>query len=588
MILPEDLPKYNPEIATDSNGTAPEEPASGGGTTTPYDAYTAWEELAPVQQLGQILCTFPAQDWLREPALSVLAAYRHDPLQWAQIALTWKELAPFLPLSLLTNALDFWLTEMAGTESEPVTQPDIPQKSAQRSAPPGKKDLPYSDFTNALAFVQDHGHELRYCFPWDAWLEWTGTHWRRDTSGEVMRRAKQTVKRLARQIEGLDDKQTHALMAHIKSSLSTSKLKALIENAQSEPGMAVQPAELDANPWVLNCANGTLDLRTGELHPHQQTDLITKRLTIPYDPEARCPQWVMFLEHAMSGEAELVVFLQRALGYSLTGSTREQCFFLVHGPTKTGKSTFINTSRKLLGDYARQSEASTFLHKDRTEVRNDLAMLAGARLVSAIETDQGKKLAEALVKQATGGTDSITARFLFEELFEFVPQFKVFLATNHAPRMDAQDDALWERVHRIPFVVHIPKEQRDKELDEKLQGELPGILAWAVRGCLAWQRDNDLRVPQRVTDATQALREEMDDVGTFLKDVCILGDPASYKTQATTLLQAYHRWTGNTNMTAKAMKKALTDRHYEDKREKSGNFWLGIGIPAPEEDERYK
>jgi putative DNA primase/helicase len=403
-----------------------------------------------------------------------------------------------------------------------------------------------------------------------------------------MRRAKQTVKRLARQIEGLDEKKIPALMAHIKSSLSTAKLKALIENAQSEPGIAVQPAELDADPWVLNCTNGTLNLKTGTLRAHQQQDLITKCLTIPYEPEARYPQWMAFLEKAMGGDAAMILFLQRALGYALTGSTREQCFFLLLGPTKTGKSTWINTVRKLLGDYAKQAEASTFLHKDRSEVRNDLAMLAGVRLVAAIETDKHKKLAEALVKQATGGTDSITARFLFEELFEFVPQFKIFLATNHAPKMDAQDDALWERVHRIPFNVHIPKNERDKELDEKLQEELPGILAWAVRGCLAWQQEKDLCVPQRVTEATQALRDEMDDIGTFLKDACVVGDPETYKTQAKTLLDAYHRWIGNTTLTAKSLSKALADRHYESKHTKTGTFWLGIGMPAPEEDARYK
>src|SRR5262249_30253060 len=160
------------------------------------------------------------------------------------------------------------------------------------------------------------------------------------------------------------------------------------------------------------------------------------------------------------------------------------------------------------------------------------------------------------------------------ELFEFVPQFKVFLATNHAPKMDAQDDALWERVHKIPFVVQIPKEERDKELDTKLQGELPGILAWAVRGCLAWQKHNDLREPQPVTEATQELREEMDDIGTFLRECCILGDKDTYKTQARVLLQAYHKWAGNTTVTARAMNKAMTDRKYEGKRLTAGMFWL--------------
>ena len=335
-------------------------------------------------------------------------------------------------------------------------------------------------------------------------MVWTGTHWQRDTSGEVMRLAKEMVKKLARRVEDLDDeKQIAALIAHIISSLSQSRLKAMIENAQSEPGIAVQPTALDSNPWLLNCTNGTLDLHTGDLNPHRQDDMLTKCLPIAYDPDARCPQWVTFLEQAMQGNAELVVFLQRALGYSLTGSTREQCFFLLHGVTKTGKSTFLHIAKALLGPYGTQAEMSTFLHKDRETVRNDLADLAGMRLVCAIESDEGKRLAEALIKQLTGGTDMIKARFLFEEYFEYRPQFKVFLATNHKPKVNPADDALWERVKLIPFEVQIPPDQRDKKLEAKLRDELPGILAWAVRGCLAWQKDDSLREPEAVVHATQ-------------------------------------------------------------------------------------
>ena len=292
---------------------------------------------------------------------------------------------------------------VAKYEAGPSTQDLHQRRNGETPGPPSKEPpLPYSDYTNALAFVRDHGAMLRYCYPWKAWLIWTGTHWQRDTSGTVMRLAKQTVKRLARHAEDLDDDAAKALMAHVKSSLSTAKLKAMIENAQSEPGIAVQPDHLDVDLWVLNCANGTLNLRTGELHPHRQEDMLTRCLPIAVDPEARCPQWIAFLENAMGGDAELIVFLQRALGYSLTGSTREQCFFLLHGPTKTGKSTFVNIAKAALGPYATQAETSTFLHKDRETVRNDLADLAGMRLVSAIETDEGKRLAEALIKQLTG------------------------------------------------------------------------------------------------------------------------------------------------------------------------------------------
>jgi putative DNA primase/helicase len=453
--------------------------------------------------------------------------------------------------------------------------------------PPPTEDgpLPYSDYTNALAFVAAHGGTLRYCYPWKAWLVWTGSHWQRDTSGEVMRLAKQTIKRLARRVEHLEDeKKIAALMAHIKSSLSTAKLKAMLESAQSEPGIAVQPDELDRDIWLLNCTNGTLDLRTGALRPHAQDDLLTKCLPFPYEPARECPQWLHFLEKAMHGSAELIAFIQKALGYSLTGSTREQCFFLLHGPTKTGKSTFATIAKALLGPYGTQAEMSAFLHKDRETVRNDLADLAGMRLVCAIETDEGKRLAEALIKQLTGGTDTIKARFLFEEYFEYRPQFKIFLATNHKPKVTAADDAVWERIRLIPFTVQIPKDERDKQLEEKLRAELPGILAWAVRGCQTWQHADGLGEPTAVVEATQQYRDEMDDIGQFL-DTCLVGDPAIYKTQATVLFKAYQQWGGKQCETQHAFGKALGDRGHESKRRGSGYFWLGIGLHASGQDE---
>jgi P4 family phage/plasmid primase-like protien len=463
------------------------------------------------------------------------------------------------------------------------------QRNGHGLQPQSRAEALLTDTFNAIAFVADHGHKLRYCYPWDAWLVWTGTHWQRDTSGEVMRLAKATVKQLARRIEGLDDEKRIAeLLAHIKTSLSTAKLKALIENAKSEPGIAVQPDALDTHPWLLNCINGTLDLHTGTLRPHSQADLLTKCLPLAYDPDTRCEQWLAFLEKVMQGNAELITFLQRALGYSLTGSTREQCFFLLYGITKTGKSTFLNIAKALLGPYGTQADMSTFLHKDRETVRNDLADLAGMRLVCAIETDEGKRLAEALIKQLTGGTDTIKARFLFEEYFEYCPQFKVFLATNHKPTMNASDDALWERVKTIPFAVQIPQDRRDKQLEAKLRAELPGILAWAVCGCLAWQAADGLGEPAAVVQATKQYREEMDDVGRFLAEICIQGDAQPHKIQATALLQAYHRWIGNTTMTARALNTALTDRGYESKRFTTGMFWLGLGLPASEDPEQNK
>jgi putative DNA primase/helicase len=451
---------------------------------------------------------------------------------------------------------------------------------------PPEPPLPYSDYTNARAFVQDHGQRLRYCFPWKTWLVWTGTHWQRDTSGEVIRLAKQTVKRLARQVEHLDETQASVLLAHIKTSLSMAKLKALVECAQSEDGIPVQPEALDQNPWLLNCANGTLDLRTGELRPHQQADLLTKCLSIPYQPKATCPTWQAFLWRIMGGtltpddpdmsvgelEARqraddrakaLIAYLQEAAGYILTGSTREQCLFLCHGPTKTGKSTYLATMRALTGPYGTQADMQTFMHKDRPEIRNDLADLAGARYVYAVESQEGKRLADGLVKQLTGGTDAVKARFLFQEYFEFKPQFKAYIGTNHLPKVKEDDDAIWERIRRIPFTVQIPKDERDTSLDTKLLEELPGILAWAVQGCLTWQQRGRLEEPQPVLDATQEYRAEMDDIGRFLNEVCILGSPETYKTQATALLHAFHRWAGNSVVSLSIRDEVLSAEYHK-------------------------
>jgi putative DNA primase/helicase len=279
----------------------------------------------------------------------------------------------------------------------------------------------------------------------------------------------------------------------------------------------------------------------------------------------------------------LVAFLQRAIGYSLTGSTREQCLFLLHGPTKTGKSTFLNTLRTLLGPYSQQADMESFMHKDRAEVRNDLADLAGSRFVCAIESQEGKRLSENLIKQLTGGTDGIKARFLFQEHFTFLPQFKIYLGTNHKPVIKDTDSAIWERIRLVPFIVQIPKEERDKTLDDKLRAELPGILAWAVRGCLDWQARGELREPDAVIEATAGYRSEMDDIGRFLIEACFLDE--HYRTQATLLLKAYHQWCGQTILTGKAFAKELNDRGYASKRTERGNFWQGIGLPSDAADQ---
>ena len=453
------------------------------------------------------------------------------------------------------------------------------QRNGETPAPPDKAPpLPYSDYTNALAFVRDHGDNLRYCYPWHAWLVWTGTHWQRDMSGEVMRLAKQTVKRLARRVEAMDETpQIAALMAHIKTSLSTSKLKAMIENAQSEPGIAVQPEHLDTDPWLLNVANGTLDLKTGHLRDHAREDLLTVVLPVAYDATAACPLWEAFLHRIMVGNQNLIAFLQRAIGYALTGVIREHVLLILYGTGRNGKSTFLNLLRVLLGAYAMKAPSELLMvsHNDRHPTER--ADLFGKRFVSAIETEQGRKLAEVFVKEATGG-DNIRARRMREDFWEFQPTHKVFLATNHKPVISGTDTAIWERIRLVPFEVTIPDGERDTTLPEKLEHELSGILTWALQGCRQWQ-EQGLGEPDEVKHATAGYRMEMDVLGQFIEDCCLTG--SQYRVKASDLYEAYQHWCHEQGVQGEVQRSwgmRLTERGYESGKVQGRSWWKGIAL----------
>jgi len=478
------------------------------------------------------------------------------------------------------------------------------QGEADPSPRPDEPPLPYSDYTNALALVRHHGQDLRYCYPWKSWLVWTALHWQRDTSGAVVRMAKQTIKRLARHAEDLDDDTAvKALLAHVKSSLATAKLKALVESAQSEPGIPVQPEDLDGDRWLLNCTNGTLDLRTGIPRPQRQADLLTKCLPVAYDPHAECPTWERFLWRIMGGTTRdedtedmpagklenrqaadqrakrLIGFLQRAIGYSLTGETREQCLFVLHGSGSNGKSTFLEVLQALLGDYAQSTPSASLLAKDRHDgIPNDIARLRGARLVTAVEIGEGKRLNEELMKRLTG-QDTLTAHFLHAEFFDFKAEFKLCIACNHLPQIRGQDHAIWRRIKLIPFTVTIPDEEQDKDLPAKLSTELPGILRWTVQGCLDWQREG-LGTPEEVKVATADYRASMDVVGRFLAEECV--EQPYAKVKASALYKAYQEWcatNGEPCDPQRSFGMRLSEQGYR-RYTNNGSWWEGIGLPA--------
>jgi len=298
----------------------------------------------------------------------------------------------------------------------------------------------------------------------------------------------------------------------------------MIRAAQSEPGIAIAPEVLDADPKLLNCQNGTLNLLTGELQPHNPKDLITKICAVNYNPQAHSDLWEHFLHHAMKENSELISFLQRAVGYTLIGQNREEVMFFVHGPGATGKSTFLGAIQSALGDYAKTTDFEPFLAKPYGHgVRDDLARLPGARLVVSQEVQEGRHLAENVVKALTG-RDVIAARPLYGKYIEFRPSFVPWMVANDAPKIRADDDAMWRRIIRIPFEEIIPEGERDpmvKEVlcDPVLSGE--AVLAWAVEGYKKY-REIGLKPPESVKKATQDLRNEMDPLAKFIEECCEL------------------------------------------------------------------
>lgn len=416
----------------------------------------------------------------------------------------------------------------------------------------GEQWFALTDMGNAERFVHQHGSDLRYITEL-GWLVWDGTRWITDGTGEVQRCAKVTVRRmyedaaiLAERAANEPDTETRKVEADVakrvliwaKGCESDSRIRALLNRARYEADVIGKSSDFDLNPWQLNVRNGTLNLRTGKLEPHARTDLITKLAPVAFNPDATCPSWDLFLEQITGRDAPLLRFIRQIVGYALTGDTREQCLFMLYGTGANGKSTFIEVINALLGDYARQADFTTFAVRKGESPRNDVARLAGARFVAATETESGQHLSEVVVKQLTGG-DTVTARFLHREFFEFKPAFKVFVATNHKPVVRNTDEGIWRRMRLIPFTTTIAPERRDKGLKEKLLEELPGILAWAVRGCLDWQ-EHGLNVPERVRRATSGYRSEMDVIAAFIEDECEQRAPA--RVSPSELYNAYRLW----------------------------------------------
>lgn len=445
------------------------------------------------------------------------------------------------------------------------------------SAPTGSGEIlkTLTDTGNATRFGLSHADQAIYV-PGQGWMLWNGLQWQRDDVNRVMELAKHVSRDIYQEGEALEDNDARIAVArHAKTSQQAPRLKATLELAQSMPELVAQSGQLDNHDMLLGVGNGVVNLYSGKLQPAKPEDLITRHSPVMFDDKAECPTFKQFLEQVTDSDQSLMSYLQRVVGYSLTGNTTEQCLFFLYGSGANGKSTFLNTVKAVLGpDLARQTPCETLMARKNSGATNDIARLIGVRAVIANEVEDGSLIAEALVKQMTGG-EALTARFLYGEFVEFTPKFKLFIAGNHKPTIRGRDQGIWRRIRLVPFVVTIPPEQRDKDLQAKLLGELPGILNWAIKGCLVWQASG-LAQPKLVTDAVADYRAEMDLLGQWVNESCVVGPQHEWRSR-----QAY----GNYKIWAegggyKPMSESIFSRELESSfkktKRKDANYFIGL------------
>lgn len=467
-------------------------------------------------------------------------------------------------------------------------------------APVGRFAL--TDAGNAERFVGRHGHDVRYLRYGQAsgeWLVWDGQRWATDLRGEVTRRAIETVRSIYVEAskEG-DEERRKRLVAHALRGESCRAVTAMVTLARDLGGMSVVPDEFDTDPWLLNTPTGVVDLRTGEQRVHRREGMMRRMTRAGYDPGCGAPRWVQFLLEVFGGDEALAWYVERVLGYALTGLTTERKLWICYGSGRNGKSTLLEIVGELLGDYAVTLRSDVLiLDEGRPGQPTDLSELPGARYVSTQETQEGRRLDEARVKLLTGGVDTLRARHLYKEEFSFKPQFKLFMATNAKPAIRGVDEGIWDRIRLIPFEVRFsddPQEQAagalplDPMLPDKLRAEAPGILARLVRACLDWQA-HGLQEPERVRVSTAGYRVEQDVLGGFLDARCVLEEGATVGARA--LYSAYCEWcewAGEKAVSQQAFGRRLGKRRgIQSVRRSAGVVYVGLRLKTEEECRMY-
>ena len=411
-----------------------------------------------------------------------------------------------------------------------------------------KPNYTMDDMGNAQRFVDLFGDQIRYCYTDKKWLWYDSRKWCYDNEGMRERMADRAIEAMKAEAKFYiqSDEENGGDMAkafekHMKKSRFYNSRISMLNMVQHH--VPVLPFQLDRYKMVLNTPSGVLNLKSGELKEHKPEYYLTKITPVEFSENAECPKWLEFLNEIFDGDKDLIRYIQKAVGYTLTGSTAEQCAFFLYGTGKNGKSTFLDIIRDVFGDYAANIQPETIMVKSNTggNANSDIARLKGARLVTSVEPNEGVRINEGLLKQLTGD-DPVTARKLYGEEFEFKPEFKLWIATNHKPIIRGTDMGIWRRIHMIPFTVQIPEEKVDKNLKHKLKAEMTGIFKWCVDGCLMWQREG-LKMPKAVLDSVREYRREMDVISAFIEDKCQIGGSV----QSSVLYAAYSSWAEENN-----------------------------------------
>ena len=442
----------------------------------------------------------------------------------------------------------------------------------------------YSDFGQGQSIATVYRDNLRYS-PGIGWVIWTGQRWQPDTREAIVQyawvvvRARQTAafKAVRDAVDDNDKKRAMKSLNWAMKADSRARLEAAIATSRTMPTMHIEPTEFDSDNFLFGVKNGIVDLRSGQLIDANPKYHMTRRTGINFVKGAACPRWLQFLHEIFAGNEELIDYVQRSIGYSLTGDMSEQCFWTLHGDGSNGKSTFVEILSALTGDYGDTIPFNTFLHGGQSKVGDDLAGLRGKRLVVASESSDGVRLNEARIKAITGG-DPLKVRFLHGKYFTYYPKYKIWLMSNYKPVITGSDTGIWRRVRLIPFDVKFTEDKQDRNLINTLKAELPGILQWAIEGVKMWQA-RGLQMDKRTEAATEQYRTEMDTLGLFLTERCVMND--NYRAQPKQLYDAYKLWAkdnGFHSISVRRFKQAIESRGFEQIKSNNSRFWLGLGI----------